>query len=158
MSAFWDNMTAPRPINKVVVSNMTNIKPEHSIESLLKENQNLKLENSLLKEELGQLRKVAAEKSRPITGLTMTEMLNSVTRYTNVQPEQIRRDGRLKKTEVRARTLFALIAHYNGRSDKAIGGFLNRNRYVALDARRNHKRRLKKTDYEFLKLYSNGHL
>lgn len=147
--SFWDKMTEPKPINKKFIPDVAEL--EH-------ENRELKMQISLLKEELSALRNIAAEKARPVTGLTMGEMLASVLRYTGITEHGVRHEGRLKKDEVRARTLFCLIAHYNGRSDNAIGGYLNRNRYVALDARRNHQKRLKKTDYEFLKLHSNGHL
>lgn len=150
MSAFWDNMTAPRPINKVVVSqDEAKKKYEERIHSLERQLQNLKGENYRLKQQLLKHQKDVT--SAVIHTASLDDIMASVAAFCDMEVRDIKSKTRVHKY-VRARVLFYVKARNHGYSLPQIGKYVRRDHSTVINGIYNKMKYLDDLDIQFTNL------
>ena len=147
MSAFWDNMTAPRPINKVVVSqDEAKKKYEERIHSLERQLQNVKGENYRLKQQI-----LKYNKQAPPVDVTLDEIMENVATYCDMEVRDIKSKTRVHKF-VRARVLFYVKARNHGYTLPQIGKYVRRDHSTVINGIYNKMKYLDDLDIQFTNL------
>jgi len=149
-SAFWDNMTAERPINRRFITHEEREKNyESRINALEYQVQQLKGENYRLREQLFKHQQEVSAALTPSAG--MSDILDSVCGYCDMTADEITSPSRLRKY-VRARVIFMVKARMHGHSLKAIGWFLKRDHSTVIHAMDNKFKHLDDMDIQFTQL------
>lgn len=150
MSAFWDNMTKPRPINRAIVSHdETKKRYEDRINALEYQLKNLKAENQRLRNTVYEYKKDAMAALN--TPKSLQDILESVAAFCDLEPNDLKARTRVESYR-RARCIFYLKARRYGYSLKEVGKYVNRDHSTVINALQKTDALLDDFDIQFTQL------
>ena len=150
MSGFWDNMTAPRPINRSFrSSDDATMELKNKIATLENKLRAVRQENQRLRQMLYHY-KIDATAALEVKH-NMSDILHSVAVFCDMEADELKTPSRLKKYR-RARCMFYLKARNHGYFLKEIGRFMDRDHTTVINALNHKSQLLDDFDIQFCQL------